>query len=161
MLVRADECQHTLNHFRPTTSIIDGIHQAIRWPTTPSQCYLENRQLHQKRKTSLQSEVLPVFVQGVPHHVQPKSPDFFRPILNEPTKIRHRQENRGVSGPQGSSTPPFVESQPNGSQSANGKGKGAPRKVPASFGKTKGRIWCVAVFRSCFHQEMGHGSWQK
>ncbi|CAM9801347.1 unnamed protein product [Pylaiella littoralis] len=50
------------------------------------------------------------------------------------------QENRGVSGPQGSSTPPFVESQPNGSQSANGKGKGAPRKVPASFGKTKGRI---------------------
>ncbi|CAM9825307.1 unnamed protein product [Scytosiphon promiscuus] len=63
------------------------------------------------------------------------------------------QENRGVSGPQGSSTPAFVQSQPNGSQgdgsgsggrgsqTANGKGKApAARTVPASFGKTKGSI---------------------
>eukprot|EP00903_Cladosiphon_okamuranus_P018047 g16608.t1 len=72
------------------------------------------------------------------------------------------QENRGVSGPQGSSTPAFVQSSPSspskanvtqggsgggagGAQTAHGKGKGkgkgpAPRKVPASFGKTKGII---------------------
>eukprot|EP00752_Nemacystus_decipiens_P004173 g3816.t1 len=70
------------------------------------------------------------------------------------------QENRGVSGPQGSSTPAFVEPSPSsqgnangiqggggggagGLQSANGKGKGkgpAPRKMPTSVGKTKGSI---------------------
>lgn len=68
-----------------------------------------------------------------------------------------------MSGPQGSSTPAFVESSPSsqgkangtqggggggsgagGTQSGKGKGKGpAPRTVPASFGKTKGSIWCV------------------
>lgn len=61
-----------------------------------------------------------------------------------------------MSGPQGSSTPAFVDkSQSNGvggTQSANGKGKApAPRKVPASFGKTKGSIWCVAVERGRLH----------
>lgn len=71
-----------------------------------------------------------------------------------------------MSGPQGSSTPAFVESSSSssgqangtqgggresggsaaGTQNANGKGKEkgpATRRVPATFGKTKGSIWCV------------------
>ncbi|CAM9736720.1 unnamed protein product, partial [Ectocarpus sp. 12 AP-2014] len=68
------------------------------------------------------------------------------------------QENRGVSGPLGSSTPAFVESQPSGcqggsarsSQTAHGKGKGkgpAARRAPGgSGGKRKGSIWCVALY---------------
>ncbi|CAM9694050.1 unnamed protein product [Ectocarpus sp. 12 AP-2014] len=64
------------------------------------------------------------------------------------------QENRGVSGPLGSSTPAFVESQPSvsqggsasgtvgGAQTANGKGKGpaAPRPHGGTPGKMKGSI---------------------
>lgn len=70
-----------------------------------------------------------------------------------------------MSGPQGSSTPAFVESQANvahgdgigggggGTQSANGKGKApGPRTVPASFGKTKGSIWWVPL--SSFYRDL-------
>lgn len=131
-----------------------------------------------------------------PLHLPTTQRPFFILIMRSKkhVKIQHAltrphtrpQENRGVSGPQGSSTPAFVETSPGpssssqangtqgggggsgggaaGTQSANGKGKGkapVPRKVPASFGKTKGSIWCVCSFcgKVVGHKER-HKEWK-